>query len=371
VEEFKSNKRTIFCPMITSRNIGGGIKSTISLMNGFVHENHEVHLLLPKDCTYLNELHPKIKTSFFEEMPVFSLYNPIKYLRLCRFVKKKFLELPNQTIFFCSDRPALMLALFISKKETIFYVSRGWFYTNLSARFLRLFLFPKVSNFVGISDKQVNLMKQYAPSSATISLIQNGISLPSWQYKPFNSKAITFVTIGGICHRKNQMQCLELIIALKDEFSIHLDIYGTTFTSVDEAYKLTLDKFIEQNNLSQFVTFKGHEKDINKIYSKADIVLSTALEEGFGRTVIEAMAFGIPVVASDKAGGPSTIINHEIDGLLFDGSTIHLNEKIVQLIENENLRNTIINNALKKVQSQYSDKTMANNYSKLIQNAKG
>lgn len=356
--------------MITSRNIGGGIKSTISLMNGLVQENHEVHLLLPKDCTYLNELHSKIKISFFEESPLFSLSNPIKYIRLCRFVKNKFSAFPANAVFFCSDRPALMLALFISKSKTIFYVSRGWFYTNLSAWFLRLFLFPKVSNFVGISDKQDNLMKQYAPSSATISLIQNGISLPAFQFKPLASKTITIVTIGGICLRKNQMQCLELIIALKDEFSIHLDIYGTTFTSVDEAYKLTLDKFIEQNNLSQFVTFKGHEKDINKIYSKADIVLSTALEEGFGRTLIEAMAFGIPVVASDKAGGPSTIINHEIDGLLFDGSTIHLNEKIVQLIENENLRNTIINNALTKVQNQYSDKTMANNYSKLIQNAK-
>lgn len=356
--------------MITSENIGGGIKSTISLMNGLAQENHEVHLLLPKDCTYINELHPKINISFFEESPLFSLSNPIKYLRLCRYVKNKFFALPTGCIFFCSDRPALMLALFIPKTKTIFYVSRGWFYTNLSAKFLRLFLFSKVSNFVGISEKQVHLMKKYTPVDASVSLIQNGISLPNIQYNPFSSNTITLVTIGGICQRKNQMQCLELILALKDKYTIQLDIYGTTFTPVDEAYKVSLEKYIAKHELDAFVTFKGHEKDIHTIYSKADIVLSTATEEGFGRTLIEAMSFGIPVIASDKAGGPSTIINHEKEGLLYDGTTLNLKQKVVQLIENEAFRNEITQKALKKVQNQYSEQIMAQNYSNLIQNAK-
>ncbi len=356
--------------MITSQNIGGGIKTTIALMNGLAKEEYKVMLLLPKDCTYLKEFDSKINIQFFKESPLFSIFNPFKYFRLCKFIKRHYLSLPKETIFFCSDRPALMLALMVSKKSVIFYVSRGWFYTNLSARFLRMFLFPKVTTFVGISDKQVNLMKKYNSKNSNIYLIQNGIKLPEKQFHTFQRSKVTMSTIGGICERKNQLQCMELINELKGDIPIQLYIFGTTFTPIDEAYKLKLEHYITDNQLENHVFFKGHETSFDVIYGSSDIVVSTAVEEGFGRTLIEAMAYGIPVIASNKSGGPSTIIANGVDGILYDSTTQDLVANVIRIIEDVNLRNTIIQNALIKVQNQYSEQTMVHNYSILLQNAR-
>jgi len=362
------NTKNIFCPIITPKDIGGGIKSTIALLNGLATENFNVIVLLPKDCEFVAKFNPSITIEYFHENPIISLLNPFHYLRLCSFTKTKvaIYQQKADTIFLCSDRPALMLALLMPKLSKLFYISRGWFYTNLSARFLRAIMFPRVSQFVGISDKQYLLMKQYAPKNAKVNLIQNGIDLPNHQFTPFTSETLHLTTIGGICDRKNQMQCLELIQLLKYKMQVHLHIFGTTFTPIDVAYKKTLSNFINQNQLETFVTFEGHETDFDRIYKQSDVVLSVAKEEGFGRTIIEAMSYGIPVIASSKAGGPSTIITHNNNGLLYDGSLEDLRVKLMYLIENKEVSKEIIANALVLVQENYTMNRVAKDYATLI-----
>jgi glycosyltransferase involved in cell wall biosynthesis len=364
----KMIKKNIFCPIITSKDIGGGIKSTISLLNGLAALQYNVTVLLPKDCEFVSKFEITINVLYFNQSPSITLSNPLQFYRLCNFTKNIFLELnkKQKTIYFCSDRPALMLAFLVSKSELIFYISRGWFYTNLSARFLRLFMFPKVNQFVGISDKQYNLMKSYAPKKAAVHLIQNGIDIPNHTFKPFQKDDIKLATIGGICDRKNQMQCLELIVLLKDKINVHLNIFGTTFTPIDIAYKKTLEQFIAENKLENFVTFKGNETNFDTIYSQSDIVLSTAKEEGFGRTIIEAMSYGIPVIANDKAGGPSTIITHLENGLLYDSSLLDLEQKSLFYLENKEEITQIIENALLLVKQNYTMDRVAKEYANLI-----
>lgn len=362
------NKKDIFCPIITSKDIGGGIKSTISLLNGLAVLKYNVTVLIPKDCEFISKFLPTINVLYFNETPTISLFNPFQFYRLCNFTKNIFLELnqKQRTIYFCSDRPALMLAFLLPKKELLFYISRGWFYTNLSARFLRLVMFPRVNQFVGISDKQYNLMRSYAPKTAAVNLIQNGIEIPNHTFKPFQNNEIKLATIGGICDRKNQMQCLELIVLLKDKIKVHLNIFGTTFTPIDEAYKKTLEHFISEKKLENHVTFKGNETNFDTIYSQSDIVLSTAKEEGFGRTIIEAMSYGIPVIASEKAGGPSTIITHLQNGLLYDSSLFDLAQKVLFYLENREETTKIIQNALLLVTQNYTMDRVAKDYSDLI-----
>lgn len=361
-------KKNIFCPIITSKDIGGGIKSTISLLNGLSNVNYKVAVLVPNDCDFINKFTPTIEIYYFKESPLFSLFKPLHFYKLCKFTKEVFnsYNKNNNAIYFCSDRPALMLAFLFSKKSILFYISRGWFYTNISALFLRFFMFPRVKQFVGISDKQYNLMKLYAPKSTKVNIILNGINLPKHTFEPFKCNEIKLTTIGGICDRKNQMQCLELIVLLKDKINVALNIFGTTFTPIDEVYKKSLESFIEENKIGHLVCFKGNENDFDVIYSQSDIVLSTAKEEGFGRTIIEAMSYGIPVIANSKAGGPSTIITNLQDGLLYDGSLTDLEQKVLYYINNEENRKQIIENAINLVKKKYTMKRVVEDYAKLI-----
>lgn len=360
--------KNIFCPIITSKDIGGGIKSTISLLNGLADINYKVAVLVPNDCEFLNKFSSSIEIYYFNQSSLFSLFKPLHFYKLCKFTKETFESYNdnNNAVYFCSDRPALMLAFLFSKKANLFYISRGWFYTNTSALFLRFFMFPRVKQFVGISDKQYNLMKQYAPKHTKIQIIQNGIDLPNHTFIPFTKNEVRLTTIGGICDRKNQMQCLELIVLLKDKIKVRLNIFGTTFTPIDEAYKKTLENYIDENKINHLVSFKGNENNFDVIYSQSDIVLSTAKEEGFGRTIIEAMSYGIPVIASSKAGGPSTIITHQINGLLYNGSLIDLEQNVFFYINNEESRMQIIENAVNLVKKKYTMERVVDEYDKLI-----
>jgi glycosyltransferase involved in cell wall biosynthesis len=72
---------------------------------------------------------------------------------------------------------------------------------------------------------------------------------------------------------------------------------------------------VQEHGLKMNFHFVGSRNDIPKILAGVDLLVIAADEEPFGRTVIEAMAAGVPVV-STKCGGPEEIILDGITGLL-------------------------------------------------------
>lgn len=64
-----------------------------------------------------------------------------------------------------------------------------------------------------------------------------------------------------------------------------------------------------------FAGFIDDDEKLAELYTAADVAVVPSLEEAFGKTVIEAMACGTPVVAFDY-GGPSDIIDHRMNGYL-------------------------------------------------------
>ena len=78
---------------------------------------------------------------------------------------------------------------------------------------------------------------------------------------------------------------------------------------------------VRQLELDEHITFLGHRKDIREIFSVCDLVLSLSkLPEAFGRTVLEALSLGKPVIAYDM-GGVSEIMQELFnDGLTECGS---------------------------------------------------
>ena len=63
------------------------------------------------------------------------------------------------------------------------------------------------------------------------------------------------------------------------------------------------------------VGYIDDDQRLSLLYSAADVAAVPSIEEAFGKTLIEAMACGTPVVAFDS-GGPRDIITHQHDGYL-------------------------------------------------------
>lgn len=140
-----------------------------------------------------------------------------------------------------------------------------------------------------------------------------------------------------------------LIIAWKKVVDVHPDwilkIYG------DGWQRKQLQRQIEDLGLSGSCFLEHTTSDLGAKFQESSIFVLSSRFEGFGLVIIESMAYGLPVVAFDCHCGPSEIISDGVDGLLVaEGDIEKLAEKIIWLIEHEELRKEMGKHARQKVE---------------------
>lgn len=79
--------------------------------------------------------------------------------------------------------------------------------------------------------------------------------------------------------------------------------------------RVYLEECILKNNLEDNIKLVGFQKDVVKFYMESKMLISTSRWEGFGLTIIEAMACGVPCIAFDNEG-PVEIIEDGQNGIL-------------------------------------------------------
>lgn len=96
------------------------------------------------------------------------------------------------------------------------------------------------------------------------------------------------------------------------------------------------------------VTFTGMVDDLPPYYRLADVYATASLHEGFGVPLIEAMACGVPVVASRATAHPEVIGDA---GLLCEpGNAADLADKIIQVLTDDALRGELVRRGLERAQ---------------------
>jgi glycosyltransferase involved in cell wall biosynthesis len=115
-------------------------------------------------------------------------------------------------------------------------------------------------------------------------------------------------------------------------------------------YPAFLEKRVADAGLTGHVTFAGLQQNVPLWMQAMDVVVHASDNEPFGIVVIEAMALGKPVVATDTAG-PTEIISDGVDGLLWTaGDPESLSLAILELLDDRPLRERIGLAARSKVQ---------------------
>lgn len=124
----------------------------------------------------------------------------------------------------------------------------------------------------------------------------------------------TFVCLNTLDEIKGVFILLEATKMLKDNNkNFKLLMYGDGAPKIKER----IEKYIEENNLENYVELMGRTNDISKVYNNALCLVQPSFVESFGMTIIEAMAHNRPVIAT-KCGGPQEIIKDKENGFLID-----------------------------------------------------
>ncbi|WP_163407805.1 glycosyltransferase family 4 protein [Flavobacterium ajazii] len=105
----------------------------------------------------------------------------------------------------------------------------------------------------------------------------------------------------------------------------------------------TPDKKLLESNISEDIkfVFPKNEIEMSYFYSSCDILLSCSVSEGFNLPVLEAMASGCIVVATDD-GAVNDLITNELNGYILAKRDVNfLSSKLLELVENKNKLNKV------------------------------
>jgi glycosyltransferase involved in cell wall biosynthesis len=151
---------------------------------------------------------------------------------------------------------------------------------------------------------------------------------PPWQ----PGKPLRLVTVGRITPEKNAAAIIQALPILQQQYSsIFLDVVGAG-PALDKLKQLTHDL-----NLDSFVTFHGnvaHERVLAILQAAHLFLFPTKVKEGFPKAVLEAMACGLPVVATGVSVLPH-LIGNENGRLLPEPTAAAVAEAVLGLLENE------------------------------------
>jgi glycosyltransferase involved in cell wall biosynthesis len=108
-----------------------------------------------------------------------------------------------------------------------------------------------------------------------------------------------------------------------------------------EAFEREVRGLVDASGLEDRVVFLGERSDVPTVLAASDLLLAPSWKEAFGRTVLEGMASGIPVVAT-RIGGPAEVIRDGEDGVLLEPREPEVWARtIARLLDDPALRRTI------------------------------
>lgn len=146
-----------------------------------------------------------------------------------------------------------------------------------------------------------------------------------------NDDDIIFISMGDLVKRKNYKTAIKAIKKTNNS-KVHYLICGVG-PEMDNLTKLSKSLGIDKQ-----VHFLGFRSDVNELLKISNIFLFTSLQEGLPRSLMEAMASGLPCVVSDIRGNRDLIIEGKGGYLVKKNNVDEYAKRINELIQNRELR---------------------------------
>ena len=301
--------------ILPSLNYGGVERGTIEIARELVKRNHRSIVI-----SATGRLVPELIASGSEHIDLPVGEKSIKSIKLIPKLSHLFIKNNVDIVHVRSRLPAWLTHFALKKiqpdkKPILITTVHGPYTVNRYSKIMmsgyRIIAISKyikkyiIDNYPDIDKNKIEIVPrgvnnadyyhEYKPTRAWID---------NW-YREFPNLENKFlITLPArITRWKGQNDFVEIISKLsKRGFNIHGLIVG----GVDkrkQKYLHELKSLVRKNNVEEQISFTGHRDDIKNILSISDIALSLAkIPEAFGRTALEALALGVPVIAYDHGG---------------------------------------------------------------------
>jgi len=308
--------------------------------------------------------------------------NPIKFLNL--FTKtRNFLLDENPFILICNDPSASFITRLAAKSagiKNIIYFCHGLPFAPHSNLLEKIFFYTleKLASYftdavITMNSYDYTIGKKFYKKVYRINGVGVNLSQYNSAYKEArldiqkklgiseNSTVIAF--IGRLISQKG----IWFLLNASKEL-IHKRGKEIIFLIIGEGpLKEDISKFIKINDLADSVKFLGYSENVQDLLGAIDIlVLPTYYTEGLPRIILEAMASGVPIIATNVRGCQD-IIDNGVDGILipFKNSKSIINA-IEKLIDDKEFYERLKHNAYQKIIKSYATPVVLDQFDNII-----
>ena len=153
---------------------------------------------------------------------------------------------------------------------------------------------------------------------------------PAHSARPPATRPLRIGMVGRLDPWKGQHVFLDAFAeAFRDGTEEAVVVGGTLFGA--DGYLAQLQRQVADLGVESRVDFRGFRDNVEKELGRLDVLVhASTIPEPFGQVVVEGMAVGLPVVAT-RGGGPSEVIDHGVDGLLYPPGDV---EALAEVLRN-------------------------------------
>jgi len=348
--------------MVPNLDLGGVERGTVDLAKSLVKDGHRA-VIISNGGSLLKEFEgtsikhyslPVHRKSFFS---ILSLINPVRQI-----IRNEEIDLVH-----ARSRVPAWIGYYAARKENIPFVTtaHGFYRKHWGSRVMGL-----GKRVIVVSSPLKEYMKvNFQVAEERLRIIHRGVDFKK-ESLFFNSedslklrKELAGETenlvgmIGRLTPRKGPLFFIESLACLKKKkFPFRALIVGQ---AAKEKFFNKLKEKVKENDLMDEVIFTGKRDDVPVLLSALDLLVFPSVEpESFGRVVVEALALGKPVVATD-IGGVKDIIEDRVNGrLIKPGDTLSLAEAVRWMLEHKEEAKNLAQRGKDKVLKEFNLKKM-------------
>ena len=249
---------------------------------------------------------------------------------------------------------SLVFHLFLLKHKKLIYTRHGAAPLN-KPHWIRLHRFARsfIHAVTFVSAEAKHSFAHHGWHKVPQYIIDNGVRLPSQALTDNKNTAHNGVlrlgSVGRMVKLKSQLSLLQAVSQMDSDSQNQLELHFFG----DGELRSQLETFHQQHSGIRAV-FHGLEIDRQNIYPHIDMLVVTSSTEGLSMVILEAMAYGKPVIATNVGGNPMLVKSGET-GFLYEFNDIdELKSVISGVLQNAEIRVKLGRQARSWVEQQYS-----------------
>jgi len=353
----------------SAETIGGGERHVVDLTRALIERGHQLHLVTRPGSPLRQALAGWPVT--FHELPLRNSIDLPTVWRLSRLIRGESIEVLHAHV----GRDYLVCALAARLNPTVrLFITRHHFnpFRSFPTGALYSWALSNVDTLIAVSATVRDRLIAAFPRLADRVRV-----IPNWHHQPDGpqdgaeshhqsstraesrarlglTRPITIGMIGQISPLKGQHILVEAALSLlRTPVGAGLEflIIGAPASS-DLTYAQRLVERVAAAGLSEWIRFPGYFEDLNPIFSALDIVTVLSTNEAFSLVLVDAMAAGIPVVAT-RVGGVAEILREGETGLFTARDPDSLAATLTRLVTDPPLRHQLAANARADVRARF------------------